>query len=132
MLVNIHLICLGGLGAYSDSRGNPYIRGEIADFISRKHSVPKESVENVFIQNGASECVRLVLRALIRGPNDGIMVPLPQYPLYSASIQLFNGSLIGYYLDGKYSVYEVILICLQFPRVCFHCFRGRGLVFGCE
>ena len=93
---------VGGLGAYSDSRGNPYIRQEIANFIAKKHSVPQEAIENVFVQNGASECVRLVLRALIRGPNDGIMVPIPQYPLYSASIQLFNGSLVGYYLDGRW------------------------------
>lgn len=46
--------------------------------------------------------MRLVLRAIIRGSNDGIMVPIPQYPLYSASIALFGGALIGYYLDGKF------------------------------
>lgn len=49
---------------------------------------------------GDSECVRMILRALIRGSNDGIMVPIPQYPLYSASITLFGGTLVGYYLDG--------------------------------
>jgi alanine transaminase len=36
---------------------------------------------------------------LIRTPNDGILCPIPQYPLYSASITLFGGSLLPYYLD---------------------------------
>lgn len=35
----------------------------------------------------------------ISGPSDGIMVPIPQYPLYSASIALYGGQLVGYYLD---------------------------------
>lgn len=43
----------------------------------------------------------MVLQALIRGNNDGIMVPIPQYPLYSASIVLYGGQIVGYYLDGK-------------------------------
>lgn len=36
---------------------------------------------------------------LIRGQNDGIMIPIPQYPLYSALIQLNGGTQINYYLD---------------------------------
>lgn len=40
-------------------------------------------IYSIFISNGASECVRTMLYAMIRGPSDGIMVPIPQYPLYS-------------------------------------------------
>ena len=36
---------------------------------------------------------------MIRGKADGIMVPIPQYPLYSASIALYGGQLVPYYLD---------------------------------
>lgn len=88
----------GGLGAYSDSKGNPYIRQEIADFITRQSGMPSNP-EHIFVSNGASECVRMLLYALIRGPTDGIMVPIPQYPLYSASIALYGGELVPYYLD---------------------------------
>ena len=37
----------------------------------------------------------MCLNAMIRSENDGILVPIPQYPLYSASIQLYgeDGSL---------------------------------------
>lgn len=88
----------GGVGAYSDSKGNPYIRQEIANFIGQQNGVVSNP-ENIFISNGASECARMLLQAMIRGPTDGVMVPIPQYPLYSASITLYGGELVPYYLD---------------------------------
>jgi len=36
---------------------------------------------------------------LIRNSNDGVMIPIPQYPLYSALITLNGGKQINYYLD---------------------------------
>uniref|UniRef100_A0A7S2XZX4 Aminotransferase class I/classII large domain-containing protein n=1 Tax=Fibrocapsa japonica TaxID=94617 RepID=A0A7S2XZX4_9STRA len=90
----------GGVGAYSDSKGLDIVRNEIADFIARRDGY-STNPENIFLTNGASEGVRLCLRTIIRGPSDGIMVPIPQYPLYSASIGLYEGSLVGYYLDEK-------------------------------
>lgn len=35
--------------------------------------------------------VRMCLQALIRNSTDGVLVPIPQYPLYSASLQLLGG-----------------------------------------
>jgi glutamate--glyoxylate aminotransferase len=89
---------VGGVGAYSDSKGVMVVRQEVADFIQRttgQYSDPN----NIFLSNGASDCARLLLSALIRGPSDGIMVPIPQYPLYSAAIALYGGELVPYYLD---------------------------------
>jgi glutamate--glyoxylate aminotransferase len=48
--------------------------------------------------DGASVAVRLLLNALIRDSADSILVPIPQYPLYSASIQLYGGTLLPYNL----------------------------------
>lgn len=31
--------------------------------------------------------------------NDAVMIPIPQYPLYSAALSLYGGSLAPYYLD---------------------------------
>ena len=90
----------GGIGAYTDSKGNLYIRKEIATFIEEQSGYPADP-ENIFISNGASECVRMILFATIRGPQDGVMVPIPQYPLYSASIALYGGELVPYYLDEE-------------------------------
>ncbi|CAM9639866.1 unnamed protein product, partial [Scytosiphon promiscuus] len=87
----------GGIGAYSDSKGNQYIRQEVCDFIQRRDG-HRADPDNVFLTNGASEAVRMVLRTTIRGPSDGVMVPVPQYPLYSASVALYNGTFVGYNL----------------------------------
>ena len=89
----------GGIGAYSDSKGNPYIRREIADFLERSNEGVKVDPENIMIGNGASEVARLMLQTLIAESSDGVMVPIPQYPLYSAAIALYGGQLVPYYLD---------------------------------
>jgi aspartate/methionine/tyrosine aminotransferase len=44
--------------------------------------------------------VQSVLRLLVDGPGDGVMIPIPQYPLYSASITLLGGSMVPYFLDA--------------------------------
>lgn len=88
----------GGLGAYSDSRGLPGIRKEIAEFIERRDGHPSDP-ELIFLTDGASKGVMQILNVIIRGQNDGILVPVPQYPLYSATISLLGGSLVPYYLD---------------------------------
>ncbi|XP_010682426.2 glutamate--glyoxylate aminotransferase 2 [Beta vulgaris subsp. vulgaris] len=88
----------GGLGAYSDSRGIPGVRKEIAEFIGRRDGYPSDP-ELIFLTDGASKGVMQILNAIIRGQSDGILVPVPQYPLYSATISLLGGSLVPYYLE---------------------------------
>uniref|UniRef100_A0A0A0KTK6 Aminotransferase class I/classII large domain-containing protein n=1 Tax=Cucumis sativus TaxID=3659 RepID=A0A0A0KTK6_CUCSA len=88
----------GGLGAYSDSRGIPAIRKEVADFIGRRDGSPSDP-ELIYLTDGASKGVMQILNTIIRGEGDGILVPVPQYPLYSATIALFGGSLVPYYLE---------------------------------
>lgn len=94
-----HLLKLlpGGVGAYTDSRGAPGIRQEIADFIERRDGHPSNP-DHIFVTDGASPAVRYLLNAIIRDEHDGLLVPIPQYPLYSASIQLYGGTLIPYNL----------------------------------
>jgi len=54
---------------------------------------------DIFLSDGASPAVQGTLKLLIRQNTDGIMIPIPQYPLYSASIPLFGGVSVPYYLD---------------------------------
>ena len=53
--------------------------------------------------NGASEGVRFCLSTFLRDPasgfHDGMLTPIPQYPLYSALSTLLNSRLVPYYLD---------------------------------
>lgn len=90
----------GAVGAYTDSRGAAGVRKEIAEFIERRDGYPSNP-DNIFLTDGASVSVRYVLNAAIRDENDAILVPIPQYPLYSASIQLYGGQLLPYDLKEK-------------------------------
>ncbi|MED6194652.1 Glutamate--glyoxylate aminotransferase 2 [Stylosanthes scabra] len=88
----------GGLGAYSDSRGIPGVRKEVAEFIQRRDGYPSDP-ELIYLTDGASKGVMQILQTIIGGQGDGILVPVPQYPLYSATIALLGGSLVPYYLE---------------------------------
>jgi aspartate/methionine/tyrosine aminotransferase len=87
-----------GLGAYSESKGVQTIREAVARFISERDGVDSDP-DSIFLGDGASKTVQLALRTLISGSADGIMVPIPQYPLYSATITLYGGRQVPYYLD---------------------------------
>ena len=75
------------------------MRRKVADFINRRDGVTDAHEDNIYMTNGASEAVRLSFSALIRNSNDGILIPIPQYPLYSALLTLHGGELLPYYLD---------------------------------
>jgi aspartate/methionine/tyrosine aminotransferase len=87
-----------GTGAYSQSIGIPFIRQAVADFIARRDGI-SASKERIILTDGASKGAQVVLKALLKVPADGIMIPIPQYPLYSATLTLYGGNQIGYYLD---------------------------------
>jgi aspartate/methionine/tyrosine aminotransferase len=89
-----------GTGAYTQSAGMPFIRKAVAEFITRRDGIPSKA-EDVILTDGASKGVQAALIALVNNPNDGVMIPIPQYPLYSASITLFGGRPIGYQLDEQ-------------------------------
>jgi aspartate/methionine/tyrosine aminotransferase len=72
---------------------------KVAEFINKRDNVTNADAKNIYLTNGAGEGVKLVFNMLIRGGNDGIMIPIPQYPLYSALITLNGGKQIPYFLD---------------------------------
>ena len=56
------------------------------------------SVDEVFIGNGVSELIDLSLRALLN-PGDEVLVPSPDYPLWSAAVALNGGKVAHYRCD---------------------------------
>lgn len=90
----------GGSGAYSHSMGVQEICKHVANYITERDGY-KADYTQIFLTNGASQAVQDTLKLLINGPKDAILVPIPQYPLYSASITIDGGQMIGYYLDEK-------------------------------
>src|SRR5512136_1827642 len=87
-----------GMGAYTESKGWRFVRQAVADFVQARDGIPADA-EHVFLTDGASKGVQSVLRLLVDGPGDGVMIPIPQYPLYSASITLLGGTQVPYSLD---------------------------------
>jgi alanine transaminase len=91
-----------GTGAYTQSTGIPFIRQAVANFIQKRDGIPADK-DRIILTDGASKGAQAVLVALLKEENDGFMIPIPQYPLYSASLTLFGGKPIGYYLDEENS-----------------------------
>ena len=91
-----------GTGAYTQSAGIPFIRQAVADFIARRDGIPVDP-RRIILTDGASKGAQAVLAALLRSPGDGFMVPIPQYPLYSATLTLYGGRRIGYLLDERHA-----------------------------
>lgn len=100
-----------GTGAYTQSAGITFIRQAIADFIQNRDGIPADK-DKIILTDGASKGVQSVLTVLLKNPNDGIMIPIPQYPLYSATLTLYGGQQIGYYLDenNSWQLNEKVLI----------------------
>ncbi|KAF2075223.1 hypothetical protein CYY_003484 [Polysphondylium violaceum] len=87
-------------GAYSSSQGIPLVLKSVAEFIERRDGHPADP-NNIFLTDGASVGVQRILKLLIKDRSDGILIPIPQYPLYSATIELYNGSQLGYLLNEE-------------------------------
>lgn len=92
-----------GSGAYTHSQGPVPFRKEICEFIEKRDGLKPGSCDptSIFMTNGASSGIEMILNALIANTSSGVMIPIPQYPLYSATIDRFGGQKVGYYLDEK-------------------------------
>lgn len=89
-----------GMGAYTQSPGIPFVREAVAEFIRKRDGIPADK-EKIILTDGASKGAQPVILAFLKNRNDGFMIPIPQYPLYSATIDLQGGTQIGYYLDER-------------------------------
>jgi aspartate/methionine/tyrosine aminotransferase len=87
-----------GTGAYSHSQGVLGIRQDVADFCASRDGVPCDP-DLIFLTNGASAGISHVLQTCVSGEDDGVMIPIPQYPIYSATLALLGGRQVGYALD---------------------------------
>ncbi|KAI8544765.1 hypothetical protein RHMOL_Rhmol08G0320300 [Rhododendron molle] len=85
-------------GAYSHSQGIKGLRDTIAAGIEARDGFPADP-NDIFLTDGASPAVHMMMQLLTRSEEDGILCPIPQYPLYSASIALHGGTLVPYYLN---------------------------------
>lgn len=79
---------------YTHQQGLPQAREAIAAF-HKQRGTPNASPERVFVGNGVSELIDLSLRALLN-PGDEVLLPSPDYPLWSAATILNDGRPVYY------------------------------------
>ena len=79
---------------YTHQQGLPQAREAIAAFHKRR-GTPNATPERVFVGNGVSELIDLSLRALLN-PGDEVLLPSPDYPLWSAATILNDGRPVYY------------------------------------
>ncbi|KAH8729356.1 pyridoxal phosphate-dependent transferase [Ilyonectria robusta] len=89
---------IGSVGAYSASTGVPAIRDSVAQFLERRDGFPADP-SKIYLSAGASSGVNTLLHVICAAPNTGILIPIPQYPLYTATLSLLNATCVPYLLD---------------------------------
>lgn len=86
----------GSVGAYTGSKGSPQIRQRVADWIERRDGVPSDR-EQIYLVGGATPGVNMILDLALR-PRDACLIPIPQYPLYTATLAHLQAHPVEYHL----------------------------------
>lgn len=91
---------------YSDSKGLFSARKAIMQYAQLK-KIPNVSVNDIYTGNGVSELINLCMQALL---NDGdeILIPSPDYPLWTATATLAGGNVAHYICDEESEWYPDI------------------------
>ena len=84
---------------YSDSRGLFAARKAIMQYDQLK-GIPNVSMNDIYTGNGVSELINLVMQAMVE-TGDEILVPSPDYPLWTACVTLAGGTAVHYLCDEQ-------------------------------
>ena len=92
MILNMH-----NAAGYTDSKGMFAPRKSIVHYTQEKH-IHGVTIEDVYIGNGASELIVMGMNALLNN-GDEVLVPAPDYPLWTAAVSLSGGTPVHYICD---------------------------------
>ena len=84
---------------YSDSRGLFAARKAIMQYDQIKH-IPNVTMNDIYTGNGVSDLINLVMQAMV-DTGDEILVPSPDYPLWTACVTLAGGKAVHYLCDEQ-------------------------------
>ncbi|KAJ1666534.1 alanine transaminase [Coemansia sp. RSA 1813] len=87
-------------GAYTPSLGVLEVRKNVAKFIEERDGFPADP-KNICLTTGASGAIERVLDMLVSNPSVGVMIPIPQYPLYTATLAHLDARAVPYYLQEE-------------------------------
>lgn len=84
---------------YSESKGLYSARKAIMQYCQLKN-IPNVGVNDIYTGNGVSELITMSMQGLLN-TGDEILVPMPDYPLWTASVNLAGGKAVHYICDEK-------------------------------
>jgi len=90
---------LASSAGYTDSKGLFAPRKSIVHYTQEKQ-ISGVAVDDVYLGNGASELITMSLNALL-DDGDEVLVPAPDYPLWTASVSLSGGRPVHYLCDEQ-------------------------------
>lgn len=82
---------------YCDSRGLYSARTAVVQYYQTR-GITDVTVDEIYLGNGVSELITLTMQALCN-PEDEILIPAPDYPLWTASVSLAGGTPVHYLTD---------------------------------
>ena len=88
---------LPNAAGYCDSKGIFAARKAIMHYTQQKH-IKGITLEDIYIGNGASELIVMAMNALLNS-GDEVLVPAPDYPLWTAAVSLSGGTPRHYLCD---------------------------------
>lgn len=91
---------------YSPSKGLFSARKAIMQYAQLKN-IPNVSIDDIYTGNGVSELINLSLSALLDN-GDEVLVPSPDYPLWTACVNLAGGTAVHYVCDENSEWYPDI------------------------
>lgn len=91
---------------YSDSRGLFSARKAIMQYAQLKN-IPNVTISDIYTGNGVSELINLCMQALL-DEGDEILIPSPDYPLWTATATLAGGRVVHYVCDEESEWYPDI------------------------
>jgi len=96
-IVHDIIVNLPNAQAYGDSRGLFAARKAVMqDFQSK--GVMDVGIDDIFIGNGVSELISMAMQALLDS-GDEVLIPIPDYPLWTAAVTLAGGKAVHYICD---------------------------------
>ena len=91
---------------YSDSKGMFSARKAVMQYCQLKN-IPNVDISDIYTGNGVSELITMCMQGLLN-TGDEILVPMPDYPLWTASVTLAGGKAVHYMCDEQADWYPVI------------------------
>jgi alanine-synthesizing transaminase len=82
---------------YSDSKGILPARRAVVQYHTQK-GIDGLDVDDVWLGNGVSELINMALQALLNA-GDEVLIPAPDYPLWTAVVSLCGGTAVHYHCD---------------------------------